>query len=529
MEITIGLALIAGLVSFISPCVLPLVPAYIGYMGGRMTNSVASGAGAHTGTIAVPIQTRLSTFTHGLFFVAGFSLVFISIGLMSTAFIQQVGGENIHQVTSLIGRLGGILIILFGLHFMGILPRLFARLRVQEARLDHPAVPLLIGLLITLLILWGFTGSIAIWNTDAGPVLTTVSVILTAFFWLWLVMQDAFSAPRDFVLNTLTRIETALYSDTRRQFNTARSGNHLSSAAMGVVFSAGWTPCIGPVYGAVLTMAASGGDVSQAGVLLGMYSLGLGIPFLLTALLLDGAGSWLRRLQRHMRKIELASGMFLVIIGFTVATGQLQRLSERFAGEFAEFSVSVEERVLNLVTGGSASESIQSAPDSAVVAAEAEVVIPEEAAPDEARDVGLGVGQFAPDFQTVTADGDPVSLSALQGDVVLLNFWATWCGPCRVEMPAFQRQFERYAEQGFAVLAVNNAESVADVVGFRDELALTFPLAMDPRAQIQRQYGVFSYPSTFLIDRDGRIIARHFGLLTDQQIDQMLAEADLFS
>ncbi len=529
MEITIGLALIAGLVSFISPCVLPLVPAYIGYMGGRMTSTVASGAGAYTGSSAVPIQTRLNTFTHGLFFVAGFSLVFISIGLMSTAFIQQVGGDNIHQITALIGRLGGILIILFGLHFMGILPRLFARLRTREDRLDHPAVPLLTGLLVTLLILWGFTGSIAVWSADAGPILAALSVLLAAAFWVWLVMQDAFSAPRDFVLGILNRIETALYSDTRRQFDAAGSGGHLSSAAMGVVFSAGWTPCIGPVYGAVLTMAASGGDVSQAGLLLGMYSLGLGIPFLLTALLLDGAQTWLRRLQRHMRRIELASGVFLVIIGFTVAAGQLQRLSEQFAGDFAEFSVSVEERVIDFVTGGPASESTQSELDVDEIPAEAGVTEPDDTAPDEARDVGLGVGQFAPDFQTVTEEGDPVSLSGLQGDVVLLNFWATWCGPCRVEMPAFQRQFERYAEQGFTVLAVNNAESVEDVVGFRDELALTFPLAMDERAQIQRQYGVFSYPSTFLIDRDGRIIARHFGLLTDQQIDDMLAEADLLS
>jgi peroxiredoxin len=146
-----------------------------------------------------------------------------------------------------------------------------------------------------------------------------------------------------------------------------------------------------------------------------------------------------------------------------------------------------------------------------------------------AENVGLDNGQFAPDFQTVTADGQPVTLSALRGEFVLLNFWATWCGPCRVEMPEFQRQYERYADRGFTILAVNHSETNEDVSDFREAFALTFPLAMDERGQIQRQYGIFSYPSTFLIDPDGRIITRHFGPLTVDQIDQLLAEAGFSS
>ncbi|HRL11758.1 MAG TPA: TlpA disulfide reductase family protein [Aggregatilineales bacterium] len=153
--------------------------------------------------------------------------------------------------------------------------------------------------------------------------------------------------------------------------------------------------------------------------------------------------------------------------------------------------------------------------------------------PDSVRSasgsVGLDIGMVAPDFQTVTADGQPVSLSALRGDYVLLNFWATWCGPCRVEMPEFQRQYERYAHRGFTILAVNHSETNAAVRDFQESLALTFPLAMDERGQIQRQYGIFSYPSTFLIDPDGRIITRHFGPLTVDQIDQLLTEAGFSS
>lgn len=523
MEITIGLALIAGLISFISPCVLPLVPAYIGYMGGRMTNTMASEIQTSQGQKISTSKSRLNTFVHGVFFVSGFTLVFVSLGLLSTAFIQQIGGTNIRLITDLIGRLGGVLIIFFGLHFMGILPNLIRWLRSREALFDQAGIPLLIGIWFTLLIVWGLTGSVAIWDAqlwDTAPLLPVMSLGLVLGFWLWMISQRAFVTPGTFILRVLDKVELALYSDTRHQMKPAKHGNYTDSVLMGIVFSAGWTPCIGPVYGTVLTLAANGGDVGQAGILLGMYSLGLGIPFLLTALLLDGAQVWLRRLQRHMRTIELASGAFLIVIGFTVATGQLQNLSQRFAGQFAEFSINLEEQVIGFVTGEEVSLTAEVPANSPAVS---------DTSSNTNIEVGLNIGQRAPDFQTLNDQGEVITLTGLRGNVILLNFWATWCGPCRIEMPEFQRQFEQFAEQGFIILAVNNGESLEDVVGFREELDLTFLMAMDERAAIQRQYGIMSYPSTFLIDRDGRIIARHFGLLTAQQIEQMLENLNFSS
>ncbi len=517
MELTIGLAFIAGLVSFISPCVLPLVPAYVGYMGGRVTNAVAQ-------TVKIEPQTKqpttlnggFSTVVHGLFFVAGFTFIFVAIGLLSTAFIQYVGGSNISLITSVIGRAGGILIIFFGLHFMGVISALLAKLRTNHRLVGNPAFSLAFAVGGILLITWSLSGAATLPPALllASPVwMQVILVVLTTAFVLWLVLGGAFSSPEIFWQRTITAVERALYSDTRRQMIATSRKGYGSSAMMGVIFSAGWTPCIGPVYGAVLTMAANGGNAGQAGVLLTAYSLGLGLPFLFTAVMLDRIQGILHRLRTHMRLIELVSGAFLVLIGITVASGQLQALSQQFAGQFAEFSIGLEESVIEIVAGDSV-EPVSTANENL-----------DEQQDITAIQVGLEVGNVVPDFETVTEKGAPISVSDLQGQIVLLNFWATWCGPCRIEMPEFQKQFDRHSNDDFTILAVNNSETVEDVAGFREEFGLTFPLAMDEDGVIQDQFSIFSYPSTFVIDRNGVILARHFGPLTAEQIEQLLNQA----
>ncbi len=250
MELSIGLAVIAGLVSFISPCVLPLVPAYIGYMGGRMTNTVAASVGGGNITESAPLSKRFNTALHGVFFVAGFTFVFVTIGLLSTAFIQQIGGENINTVTGIIGRVGGIIIIFFGLHFMGILPNMFARLRKREGLLDSVGFSLLVALVGSLLIIWGFNGTLTPWMPGRFQSNTWLLVLtggLEAAFILWLVINGAITQPGKFWNRNLGRIEIALYSDTRKQLQPSGHQSYAGSAIMGVVFSAGWTPCIGLV------------------------------------------------------------------------------------------------------------------------------------------------------------------------------------------------------------------------------------------------------------------------------------------
>lgn len=528
MELSFSLAFIAGLVSFLSPCVLPLVPAYIGYMGGRVTYTVAAQAG--TAQVAQPtLSSRVSTITHGLAFVGGFTFVFVALGLLGTAFIQQIGARNLSFVTDIIGRVGGVMIIFFGLHFMGVVPALFRRLLTRSSLTSTPVFSIAFAIAVSALVLWAFV--------DWLIALPIIAIIL-----LWMFLGGAFTQPQAFWQRAIASIQRALYADTRRQMVAKGQQSYASSALMGVVFSAGWTPCIGPIYGAILTMALTNNDIAQAGGLLVAYSLGLGVPFLLTAALLDSAQTILRGFQRHLRKVELVSGAFLIAIGLLVASGSMQNMSRVFSTQFADFSYRLEECVLELNEGritigqfigcvnadtrAAAAEAAVSAPEAALESAPSILDLAGAASAEGVeRTVGTAIGSLAPDFQTVSAGGEPFTLSDHRGEVVLLNFWATWCGPCREEMPVFENAYQRQADDGLLIVGVNFDESARDVSNFGEEFGLSFPLVLDEGGDIQKLYGVRAYPTTYLIDRDGAIIAYHAGPLSELQIQNLIRDA----
>ncbi len=333
-NVNIGLALAAGFLSFISPCVLPLVPAYIGYMGGRLTHNVSRQVAAGPAQ-PVGLAFRLQMLLHGAAFVLGFTLVFVLIGLLTTA-LSSVAGQYVGAFTTILGRVGGVVIIFFGFQFMGVMPRLMTWLRQkgQASLLDSAVFSIAVALAASALIYWGFLEQLPL-------VVPLIAAMLLAMF-----TQGAFTKPASFWTRLFDRLTGLLYADTRADLDAGGRDGLLGSAFMGVVFSAGWTPCIGPLLGTILTVAAatgaSTGDIAQGMLLLTAYSIGLGIPFIITAMLLNSARGVLRRLQRHMHKIELTSGTLLVIIGLLVASGQLQSLSQTFSqGEFADFTFRV--------------------------------------------------------------------------------------------------------------------------------------------------------------------------------------------
>lgn len=134
------------------------------------------------------------------------------------------------------------------------------------------------------------------------------------------------------------------------------------------------------------------------------------------------------------------------------------------------------------------------------------------------------IGAQAPDFALRDLEGNESRLSDYRGSTVLLTFWATWCGPCRLEMPTFEDRYQELKDDGFTVLGLNYDEPVEDVSAFRDELGLSFPLLLDPGGSVQRLYRISGYPTSIFVDAQGVVRVVHIGLITEGQLHDYLVE-----
>lgn len=218
-----AVAFLAGLLSFLSPCVLPLVPSYLGFITGFTLEEMGG--------------RRRIAMLHALLFVTGFSLVFILLGASATAL-----GRVLNYYQEWVARVGGVLIIFFGLYLVGVIKLRFLD-REQRVHLDRKPL--------------GYLGSVLV----------------------------------------------------------------------GMAFAAGWTPCIGPALGAILSLAASAADMKRGMTLLGWYSAGLAIPFLATAFAVETFLDWFKRFRRFMPAVQKTSGLILLVVGVLMVSGQFTRLA----------------------------------------------------------------------------------------------------------------------------------------------------------------------------------------------------------
>ncbi|MDA8353811.1 MAG: thiol-disulfide oxidoreductase ResA [Firmicutes bacterium] len=141
------------------------------------------------------------------------------------------------------------------------------------------------------------------------------------------------------------------------------------------------------------------------------------------------------------------------------------------------------------------------------------------------KETAVEPGKKAPDFQLETLDGEKMKLSDLKGKVVLLNFWASWCEPCRDEMPAIQTVYDKHKDKGFEVVGVNIAETQVAVNAFARQYELKFPIAMDRERKVTEQYGIGPIPSSIFIDREGNIIRKVNGQMNEDQLENYVLKA----
>lgn len=135
-----------------------------------------------------------------------------------------------------------------------------------------------------------------------------------------------------------------------------------------------------------------------------------------------------------------------------------------------------------------------------------------------------GFATSAPDFEATTLTGEPVRLSDYRGQVVMLNFWATWCPPCRAEMPGIQAAYEQRQDEGFTVLAINNAETPSQIQPFVQALGLNFPIVLDTTAELQRTFAIRGYPTSIFVDPQGTVYATHPGFVSEDQLESYINE-----
>ena len=400
-----------GLLSFFSPCVLPLIPLYIGYLSGGTGKRGADGK--------IHYQ-KSKVMIHTLCFVIGVSFAFFALGFGVSAL-----GSFLNQNQMLFARIGGVIIVLFGFYQLGVFGN--SRVLGKERRLP-------------------------------------------------------------FHLDKLAM-------------------SPLTALIMGFTFSFAWTPCVGPALTSVLLMAASANTKVMGFVLIGVYTVGFVLPFLAVGLFTT---TLLEFFKSHMNVVKYTvkvGGALMILMGVLMFTGKMNAFTGYLSGGTNANLESQEE---------TEKESEDASEDK------------EENKEEESKETVVP----AIDFTLKDQFGNEHTLSDYKGKTVFLNFWATWCGPCRSEMPDIQKLYETYETEGdnaviilgVAAPGLGQEKDEAGIKAFLDENGYTYPTLMDTTGDLFSEYGISSFPTTFMIDREGNVFGYVSGALNEDMMKNIIEQ-----
>lgn len=411
-HISFIIVFLEGLVSFLSPCILPLIPIYITYLAGNAKQTLDDG------TI---VYKRKKVFFHTICFTIGICCTFFLLGLSFSAL-----GIFFSKYQILFTRIGGIIIVLLGLFQLGIFDFKFLQ---KERKINFD-----------------------ISQKQVNP--------LIAFF-------------------------------------------------MGFAFSFAWTPCVGPALASVLILASSSKNVFTGNFLIFIYSLGFILPFLILGLFTSKVLNFFKQNQKIIKYTVKISGILLVIIGIMTFTGYMNGIS-KYLNKYTVSSQNKSKQQDNDKNKEEITEESSSEVESSVDESSSEI--------EELPDIF--------DFTLKDKYGNEHTLSDYKGKVVFLNFWATWCNPCLIEMPHIEEIYKEYGfnEDEVVVLGVANPSSKEypnnndvpkeEIIDFIEEKGYTFPIVFDETGEVYRDYFIRSFPTTFMINKDGKIYGYVSGSLT---------------
>ena len=390
---------IEGIVSFFSPCVIPVLPVYINILS-NSENTDNKKKNFFSSVL----------FRNTLFFVLGISITFFILGLSINAL-----GSFFNTNKDLITTIGGIIIIFMGLFYAGIL--------------------------------------------------------------------------KSALLNREKRIH----------LNTNKKMNIFSAFLLGFTFSFGWTPCIGPMLASVMILSSTAGRTSAL-LLIVVYTLGFVLPFIAISLFYKKLIEPLSQVKKHMNKIKFIGGLLLVFSGVFMVYNSFGGTIKYFNGKFNNENKKVE------------TESNQA--NSQEENSNNKNVLP------------------AIDFTFLDQYGKEHTLSNYKGKTIFLNFWATWCPPCREEMPYIEELYKEYGENkkdvvilGVASPELGKEKNIEGIKEFLKNMNISFPTVMDANGSQVYQYGIYAFPSTLIINKDGNIVNYIPGAMNKETMKKIIEDA----